>query len=209
MRLRDFVRTAQREFDAIPEEFRRDVDGPVVIRRAKRHPHLPEYYTLGQCVPPPPPFDQGSDARSTVVLYYGSFTACAMRDPGFDVAAEIRETIRHEIQHHIEDRAGAPDLRNEDAAEEQNERRLEGLPFHPDFYRLGEPEGDRLWRVDPDLFLEVALDRRGIEEARKSGLSVRWGGETVRIEPGEVATLPAFIAVEEGEGDLVIVVRQR
>jgi predicted Zn-dependent protease with MMP-like domain len=214
MRLKEFVRTARAEFDAVPEEFRRGVDGPVVVRRAKRHPYLPSYYTLGQCVPPPPPFDLGGEPLSTVVLYYGSFTACAMRDPGFDIGEEIRETIRHEIRHHLEDRAGAPDLRNEDEAEEQNERRLEGLPFHPDFYRLGEPAGERLWRVHPDLFLEVELGRRGLAEARKSGVSVRWSGETHRVAPEHLARLPAWFTVEGGagegdDGDLVIVVRER
>ena len=217
MRLRAFVSAARREFEAIPEEYRRGVSGPVVVRRAKRHPFLPKYYTLGQCVPVSAMFTLGEEHLSTVFLYYGSFVACAMRDPEFLMEEEIRETVRHEIRHHIEDRAGAPDLRHEDEAEEQNERRLEGLPFHPGFYRLGEPAGDGLWRVHPDLFLEVALGRRDLAAARKEGLAIRWRGRTRRIEPEEAAEVPAFVTLEEegeeapggGRGDLVVVVRER
>lgn len=201
----------------MPEEFRRGVAGPVVVRRARRHPHLPGYYTLGQCLPVSTMFTLGEEHLSTVFLYYGSFVACAMRDEAFDVEAEIRETIRHEIRHHLEDRAGAPDLRNEDAAEEQNERRLEGLDFHPYFYRFAEPAGDSLWRVHPDVFLEVRLRRREAEAARREGLAVRWRGETFRIPPEDLAELPAFATFEEegekqdggSKGDLVVVVRER
>lgn len=217
MRLRDFLRIAEREFEAVPAEFRRGVAGPVVVRRAKRHPFLPGSYTLGQCVPVPDSLTLGDERLSTVFLWYGSFVACAMRDPGFRMEEEIRETVRHEIRHHIEDRAGAPDLRNEDAAEEQNERRLEGLPFHPDFYRLGEPAGDRLWRLHADLFLEVDLDRRALATALREGLAVRWGGRTRRLGPEALAALPAFFPIEGAAaagpgteaGDLVVVVRRR
>ena len=48
--------------------------------------------------------------RSIVHLYYGSFVALAENDPSFDVEAELKETIEHEVQHHIEDRAGAKTL---------------------------------------------------------------------------------------------------
>ncbi len=219
MRLREFLRTAEREFEAVPAEFRRGVAGPVVVRRAKRHPFLPKYYTLGQCVPVPETLSPEGERRSTVFLWYGSFVACAMRDPGFDMEEEIRETVRHEIQHHLEDRAGAPDLRDEDEAEEQNERRLEGLPFHTDFYRLGEPAGDGLWRVHPDLFLEIALDRRALAVALREGLAVRWSGGTWRLGPESLGKLPAFFPVEgaaepgdggdDAAGDLVVVVRKR
>ncbi len=201
----------------MPAEFRHGVAGPVVVRRAKRHPFLPKYYTLGQCVPVSPMLTLDEVHLSTVFLWYGSFVACAMRDPSFRMEEEIRETIRHEIRHHIEDRAGAPDLRNEDAAEEENERRLEGLPFHPDFYRLGEPAGDRLWRLHADLFLEVDLDRRALAIALEEGLAVRWGGRTWHLGPEDLAELPVFFPLEgaagegrgEDAGDLVVVVRKR
>lgn len=216
MRLKEFLRVAQREFDAVPAEFRVGISGPVVRRKALAHPFLPRYYTLGQCVPVSTMFTLGEEHLSTVFLYYGSFVACAMRDPGFDMEEEIRETIRHEIRHHIEDRAGAPDLRNEDEAEEQNERRLEGLDFHPGFYRIGEREGEGLWRVHPDLFLEIPLGRKDLAKARREGLTVRWEGEDHRIEADELAELPAFLPLdgvevedpEGGPGEVVVVVRE-
>ena len=216
MRLRTFVRIAHREFDAIPEEFRRGVAGPVVVRRAKRHPLIPKYFTLGQCVAAPTLFTLGDEHLSTVFLYYGSFVACAMRDAGFDVEEEIRETVRHEVRHHIEDRAGSAALRNEDAAEEQDERRREGLSFEPGYWRLGEPAGDSLWRLHADLFLEVALGRRELEQARREGLDLRWRGGRLRAEPEDLAEVPAYLEFEgAGEehgtarGDLVVVVRGR
>jgi hypothetical protein len=216
MRLKEFLRVAEREFRAVPEEFRRGVAGPVVERKAKRHAYLAGYYTLGQCLPVSTMFTLGEEHLSTVFLYYGSFVACAMRDEGFKIEEEVRETIRHEIRHHLEDRAGAPDLRNEDAAEEQNERRLQGLPFAPAFYRLGEREGDALWRVHPDLFLEIPLNRRALAKARADGLAVRWAGKPHRIEPDELETLPAYLPLEGvevedaegGPGEVVVVVRE-
>lgn len=215
MRLREFVRRAQEEFAAVPEEFREGVGGPVVVRRAKRHAYLPGYYTLGQCVPLSTMFTLGEDHRSTVFLYYGSFVACAMQDPAFDVGEEIRETVRHEIRHHIEDMAGSSALRDEDAAEEQNERRLEGLPFAAGFYRLGEPEGEGLWRLHDDLFLEVVLDPRALARARTAGLRVRWRGEALRIPAEGLVELPAYHEFEDpGEegghpGRVTVIVRQR
>ena len=216
MRLRTFLRLAQREFDAIPPEFRRGVSGPVVVRRAKRHPYLPKYFTLGQCVYAPHLFTLGDEHLSTVFLYYGSFVACSMRDEGFDMEEEIRETIRHEVRHHIEDRAGSAALSNEDAAEEQNERRREGLPFDARFYRLGERAGDSLWKLHEDLFLEVALGKRELERARIDGLDLRWKGGPLRVEPGDVERLPAFVDFDgggephgESEGNLTVVLRER
>jgi predicted Zn-dependent protease with MMP-like domain len=216
MRLATFVRLAQREFDAIPEEFRRGVSGPVVVRRAKRHPYIPEYFTLGQCVAAPTLFTLGEEHLSTVFLYYGSFVACAMRDGAFDMEEEIRDTVRHEVRHHIEDRAGSAALRNEDAAEEQDERRREGLPFEAGYYRLGERAGDSLWRLHADLFLEVSLGKREIERARSEGLDLRWRGDPLRVEPDDVAKLPAFVDFDgggephgESEGNLTVVLRER
>jgi hypothetical protein len=214
VRLRAFVRAAQREFEAIPAEFRAGIGGPVVIRKAKSHPRIPGYYTLGQCAAVPrfgDPLDGGGDHLSTIFLYYGSFVACSMRDPDFDVEAEIRETVRHEIRHHIEDRAGAPDLRNEDLAEEQDERRRQGMAFRAGYHRLGERVGEGLWRIHADLFLEVLLSPREVARARAEGLGVRWAGSTLRIDPAGLARLPAYVPFEgegeEGRGDLVVVVR--
>ena len=206
----EFVRVAEREFRAVPEEFRKGVAGPVIQKRAKGHPHLAEYWTLGECVPAPHSFTLGEEHLSTVFLYYGSFVACEKRDPDFDMEEEIRETVRHEILHHVEDRAGAPDLRNEDAAEEQDERRRAGLPFHPTYYRFGKREDDDLWRLHDDLFLEVSLPKRRADEARREGLTVLFGEEELEIPAEDLASLPAFVSFEGDDGgELVVVVRPR
>ncbi len=215
MKLAAFIRRAREEMAAIPAEFRRDVEGPVIVRRARRHPRVPGMYTLGLCVPSPLAASLAGEHHSTVVLYYGSFVACSMRDPRFDVDAEIRETVRHEVRHHIEDRAGAPDLHLEDAAQEQNERRREGLPFRNGFHRWGDVEGPDLTRIDDDLFLEVRLDHRSREAARRDGLEVQWRGALLRVpapsipapgDPPAYVPFPGAAADEEGPGDLVVVV---
>ena len=214
MNLRAFLRKAGEEFEAVPAEFRRGVSGPVVRRRSKSHPFIPGYYTLGECAPVSTMFTLGEEHLSTVFLYYGSFVACAMQDPAFDVAAEIRETVRHEIQHHIEDRAGAAGLRNEDAAEEQDERRRAGLRFAPSYWRFGEREEEGVWRLHDDLFMEIPLDGRALSRAREKGLRVRWEGVVLRIPAAEIEPLPSFHEFEgEGAGeddhpgDLVVIVR--
>lgn len=197
MRLRRFVRAALEEMDAVPEVFRRGVSGPVVIRRARRHRTLPGLYTLGMCVTPPVEAAFTDEHLSTVVLFYGSFVACSMRDPAFDMATELRETVRHEIRHHIEDAAGAPHLRNEDAAEEQNERRREGLPFQPGFHRFGIAEGPGVWRVGRDLFVEP--DRLP-SPPRGGDSSIQ-----VPLPRGRALRIPLPLAGEVSPGDLVAV----
>jgi len=223
VRLAEFERLARSEFEAIPEKFREGVEGPLVERKAKAHPYLDSYYTLGECVQAPGvshlqslSLEESPEPLSLVVLYYGSFTALAREDPGFEIPAEVRETVRHEVRHHLEDRAGSALLRNEDEAEEQDERRRQGLPHAPGYWRLGERLGRGLWRVHADLFLELDLGPRGLERARRRGLRLRWRGRTLRAPPGEPAEGGGLLTFEgEGEehegmvGDLVVAVSPR
>jgi len=216
MRFSAFERRAHEIFEEVPEEFLEGIAGPVVERRARPHPHLPGIFTLGECVPVPHSFTLGEEHLSTVFLYWGSFLEIGRRDPGFDMQAELEETVLHEIRHHIEDRAGAPDLRNEDAAEEEEERRRTGLPFRDGHYRLAPAAGPSLWSLHGDLFLQVVLRRRELAAAREAGLPVSWRGRILRVEADAMDSLPAFVSFPgEGEahgrrrGDLWVVVRER
>jgi hypothetical protein len=198
VKLRAFERLATAEWAAIPAEFREGAEGPVVVRRSHRHPLVPGYYTLGMCVPAPPLFSAGGELHlSTVLLYYGSFVACERRDPDFDIAAEVRETLRHEVRHHIEDRAGSAALREEDAAEEAAERWREGLPHPPGFWRFGAPEGRGRWRLGPDLFVEMPLDRATRERLRRGPVAIVLDGEERALEPADLAA-PGGLVVFEG-----------
>lgn len=212
----EFARLAREAFEEIPPEFRERVDGPVVVPDARRHRDIRGMLTLGECIHAPD-FAGGGELASTVVLYYGSFEEVARRDPSFDVEREIVETVRHEVQHHVEDRVGHPGLRDLDWAEEQNELRVQGRDHAPQFWRAGEPFGDPadgLRAVGPDLFREIELRDEEWQRARRDGLVLHVRDEDLEIEPGELADDEEIFEWEElgrddPPGDLVVVIRRR
>ncbi len=152
----EFLRVANEIFDAIPEEFRRGVDGLRVLEEALPHPDLPHVYTLGHCDTEAYPSDwSGPDTtRSVVTLLYGSFRRLADLDPYFDWEDELWETVTHELRHHLESLAGEDQLERVDYAADESFKRMEGLPFDPWYYREGEEVGRRLFQVEHDLYLE-------------------------------------------------------
>ena len=56
---------------------------------------------LGSYVPPPSNDAPVPMNAGTVTIYYRTFEACAADEPGFDWEAELRETIEHELEHHV------------------------------------------------------------------------------------------------------------
>jgi predicted Zn-dependent protease with MMP-like domain len=222
MRFEEFEERAHADFDEIPPEFREHVQGPIVVREAKRHRTIRGMLTLGECVHAPG-WMPGEQLLSTIWIYHGSFEAVAARDPDFDIAAELRETVRHEVQHHLEDMAGLARLRDFDWAAEQNQHRKDGRPYAPNFWRAGEPvKGDDALRmIDGDLFLEIDLPRGAWEDARKDGLVFSVGGEELDVPGDELASdeelfefdgpfdVESALHHERADGDLVVVVRRR
>ncbi len=200
MRFEEFEKLAVRCFEAIPAEFRTGIDKLVIERGSRTHPQLPDYFTLGECVhrdwQP-----EGTPLISSILLYYGSFVAVEREDDRFDVPAEVEETIRHELRHHLEDRADIPDLADEDEASEMNERRRAGLPHRGDYYRLGEPIDERAWDVDGDVFVEVELRKREIDRARGKPLRVRFGEEVLEVEVPKDLRGRTLIPVDGGWED--------
>jgi len=157
---------------AIPEPFLDGVEDVVVHREAHRHPLLPDVLTLGECEPSSLAALSGSGlVRSIVHLYYGSFVELARDDEGFDLDGELRETIEHEIQHHIEDRAGVRTLIDEDDLFDAHQRFLAGLETPPGWYRQGERLEPDVYAVECDLFVELRL--RPGELARRRGTTLR------------------------------------
>ena len=61
----------------------------------------------------------------------------------------------HELKHHLEALASRDDLSDLDHAIAHNYKRIDGESFDPLFFRAGEPLGDRMYRVEYDVFLEI------------------------------------------------------
>jgi len=217
-----FEEKARAFFDEIPPEFRERVQGPVVVTDSKRHRRVRGMLTLGECVHAPT-LSSEEPLVSTIFLYYGSFASIAARDPDFDVDAELRETVRHEIQHHIEDMAGVKRLRDFDWAAEQNALRREGKKYVPNFWRVGErvKEGHDLTMLDGDIFFEIDLPHSAWEDARRDGLAFTIAGEELEIPGDEIEHAEEVFEFEgpfdvesefhhePADGDLVVIVRRR
>ncbi|MCU0726590.1 MAG: metallopeptidase family protein [Planctomycetes bacterium] len=160
-----FTRRAEEILAGVPPEFLTDVVGVEAHRAEKRHPHLPEVFTLGEC---------GADEvsrmtdpetiRSRIHLYHGSFAALARKDPEFDFEGELKETVLHELRHHLEDRAGILDLLREDAMEDALARWQAGEEMPDDWYRAGEEMEEDVFRVGDDLFVELRLREEDFRE---------------------------------------------
>lgn len=181
-----FSARAQELLKAFPEEFLAGIESVDVHREVKRHPLFEDIVTLGECATSPLSELAGEEAfRSTVHIYYGSFLDLAGRDPHFDVEAELQETLEHEVQHHIEDRAGVKALLDEDDLFEAHARFRAGLDVQDGWYRQGEAVAPGVWSVDLDLFVELSLRRAEFERLRGSRLRL-----TVLDEPLEVDLPP-------------------
>jgi len=115
--------------------------------------------------------------------------------------------LTHELRHHLEWRAHAPDLEAFDRAVEHNFARQEGEAFDPTFYLDGESIAEGVYRVEEDYFIEQVVT------AIPQGLTFDWHGKRYRAMMPHGATLPAYLTVEDLDdpppGDLVIVVRRK
>ena len=208
MRLSDFEAMVVRMAGEVPREFLDGIGEIVVSPRTLAHPERPGIYTLGECIPLPAGTGAGPEAvQSRVVLYHGSFAALARVTPGFDWREEAFETLTHELRHHLEWRARAPDLEELDWAVEQNYARQDGEAFDPGFYLAGAPVGEDAWRVEDDVF----LDR--IVRVLPRSVAVRWAGREYLVTVPTESTLPAFLILEgvadPPPGDLVLVLRRK
>src|SRR5882724_3204068 len=208
MRLSDFEAMVVRMAGEVPREFLDGVGEIVVSPRTLPHPERPGIFTLGECIPLPEGASAGPEGiQSRIVLYHGSFAALARVTPGFDWREEAFETLTHELRHHLEWRARAPDLEDLDWAVEQNYARQDGQAFDPVFFLSGAPVADDAWRVEDDVF----LDR--IVSAIPPSVPLRWGGREYLVSVPAEATLPAFLELEgiadPPEGELVLVLRRK
>ncbi|HEU4698479.1 MAG TPA: metallopeptidase family protein [Gemmatimonadales bacterium] len=206
MRLADFERLVRRLTDQVPPDF---LDGVVEIAVSPRvvpHPVRGDIWTLGECIPLHDTEGEGGIV-SRVVLYHGSFRALAADDPDFDWREEAWETLTHELRHHLEWRARAPELERLDDAAEANYARHDGEPFPSDFHLDGERVAGDVYRIELDYFLDRPV------RAVPPEIELGWHGRRYRVPVPPEATLPAFLTVEDvadpPPGELVLVLRRR
>lgn len=206
MRLDDFRGLVRRLADEVPEEYYAGIAEVVVSPRAVPHPTRGGIFTLGECVPLPG--SPAGEIQSRVVLYHGSFAALAHDDPAFDWVGEARETLQHELRHHLEWKAGAPELEALDQAAEANYARHDGEPFDPLFFLDGDEPVPGVHQVEDDWFLDHVV-RGPVREVR-----FLWHGRTYVAPVPEGVAPPAYLLVTEGvanppPGDLVLVLRRK
>ena len=207
MRLADFESMVRRLCEEVPPGFFEGIAEVVVSPRTVPHPERPEIYTLGECVPLPVEVGSGVEGiQSQVVLYYGSFAALAGSGDGLDWRHEAWETLTHELRHHLEWRAQAPDLEEFDWAVEHNFARQERDAFDPTFFLSGERQDDGVYWVEDDVFLDH------IVRSIPASVAFTWQGRSYLVQVPADAALPCFLTVEgvadPPSGDLVLVLRR-
>jgi hypothetical protein len=208
MRLADFESMIRRLCGEVPAEFLDGIAEVVVSPRTVPHPERSEVFTLGECVPLPVHLGSGVDGvQSRIVLYYGSFAALAKLQDAFDWRLEAWETLTHELRHHLEWRARAPDLEDFDSAVEHNFARHEGEAFEPTFFLSGEALDPGVYQVEDDVFIDQ------IVQSVPHTISFAWSGQHYDIAVPEGAELPCYLYVDgtanPPPGDLVVVLRRK
>ncbi len=191
----------------IPAEF---LDGIVAITVSPQtvpHPERADIWTLGECIPLPGEDGDLRHLQTEVVLYHGSFQALSQVTGDFDWREEAWETLAHEVRHHVEWKARAPNLEAYDRAAEANYARQDGERFDPHFYRDGERRVDGGYQVDDDIFLELVVSSLPVT------VTFRWQGEEYEAPVPANAALPAYLTIdgvgEPPPGDLVLALVRR
>lgn len=99
--------------ETFPEDFFRELNGGIVVRKGSRlHPKAEgsDLFILGE-------YRRHRHLGRFVVLYYGSFEKCFWYYSDEDLKERIRKVLLHEFRHHLESLAGERDLEVEDAIE--------------------------------------------------------------------------------------------
>ncbi len=196
MKFTRFEQVARDAFEAIPEEYRRGIDGLVISRESVAHPTLPDIFTLGTCDTEEYLSDYGGPdtTRSVVVLFYGSFRNLARLDPDFDWEAEIHETVEHEVRHHLESLAGHDELGDVDYAMDEDFKRYEGMAFDPWYFQRGDRVRPGTYAVEDHVFVEQEWRGEAFDAADQA--TFEWKGVTWAVPlPDELGDIH-FVLVE-------------
>jgi len=96
--------------DSIPNKFLRELTGGIYLKHEFKHnDRIPsdQYFVLGQ-------YFYSPILGSWIYIYYGSVMALYIDAAPEEVKSRLRETVEHELQHHIERLAGQNTLERED-----------------------------------------------------------------------------------------------
>lgn len=106
--LDEFTELAHRLVDEVPSRLVRDLNGGLmVLPETKREE---EFLIMGEYI------EEGY-LGSFIVFYYGSFAALLGDAEPVVWEDELRETVWHELRHHLESLAGVDDLTREELEE--------------------------------------------------------------------------------------------
>lgn len=107
MTVEEFQDALGEMLDELPTPLLEDLNGGIIAEpSAKQSEESPGLLILGQ-------YHQDHYLGRFIVLYYGSFAYLYGIDRNRWLR-EMRKTLRHEIRHHVEERAGLRDLARED-----------------------------------------------------------------------------------------------
>ena len=102
MTLEEFSEIVEEEMALLPDYVYEELNGGVIVdESAYLHPGrvAEDLYILGT-------YSSDAFLGKQIVLYYGSFMATMAGMGSKAIRAQIRDTVRHEFQHHLETRAG-------------------------------------------------------------------------------------------------------
>ncbi len=104
----DFARVLDEVISRIPPQYLRGLNGGFNLQEGKKREG--GYLILGEYI-------ESDVLGSIIIFYYGSFVELLRDEPLETWEAEIRETVLHELQHHLEAMAGRDDLAREEMEE--------------------------------------------------------------------------------------------
>lgn len=106
--LDQFESLATAFIDEIPERLCAELNGGfLLLPEAKKDG---DFYIMGEYV-------EDSMMGCSIILYYGSFVCLLEDGDGEEWEEELKDTILHELRHHLESMAGVDDLTREETAE--------------------------------------------------------------------------------------------
>lgn len=106
--LETFTRMARSIAADLPPRLLRDLNGGISVLPGKKKDG--KYFLMGEYIEDPV-------LGKVIFIHYGSFREILGNAPAEEWEEELRETVIHELRHHVESLAGVDDLAFEEEAE--------------------------------------------------------------------------------------------